>query len=70
MEEAKTEEVASEVKGDDEEEKAEGEESTNPDEENKAAEEGKVKTPIEEKKQSVFDEDIGGIEINIIGEDG
>ena len=28
------------------------------------------KKPEEEKKQSVFDEDIGGIEINIIGEDG
>lgn len=42
------------------------------DEGEEAKEEGepKAKTPIEEKKQSVFDEDIGGIEINIIGDDG
>lgn len=46
----------------------EGEEEEKKEGEDDAEEEKKM--PEAAKKQSVFDEDIGGIEINIIGEDG
>ena len=69
----KVEEAEEKKDGEEEEEKKEVEEAKDGDEAEESKEEGETKgakTPIEEKKQSVFDEDIGGIEINIIGEDG